>query len=57
VTSDADPRMLVERALDQTAAVIEAIPVGLAGAPTPCPACDVRALDAYLVPSQLPGSR
>jgi len=38
MTSDADIRGLLERALGQAAAVIAAIPPGAAGAATPCPA-------------------
>src|SRR5207302_1836317 len=41
------------RALDQTAAVIAAIPAGLAGAATPCPGWDVRALVRHLIGQDL----
>jgi Mycothiol maleylpyruvate isomerase N-terminal domain len=44
VTADTDIRDLVARALEQTAAIIAAIPADAAGAPTPCPDWDVRAL-------------
>jgi uncharacterized protein (TIGR03086 family) len=53
VTSDTDIRVLLARALEQTAAVIAAIPAGLAGAPTPCPAWDVQALVRHLVGQDL----
>jgi uncharacterized protein (TIGR03086 family) len=49
VTSDGDTLALLERALDQTAAIIAAIPAGQAGLPTPCPGWDVRALVRHLV--------
>lgn len=53
MTSDPDIRVLVGRALEQAAAVIAAIPAALAGAPTPCPAWDVRALVRHLVGQDL----
>jgi uncharacterized protein (TIGR03086 family) len=49
VTSDTDTLTLLERALDQTAAVIAAIPAGQAGLPTPCPGWDVRTLVRHVV--------
>jgi uncharacterized protein (TIGR03086 family) len=49
VTSDTDTLALLERALDQTAAIIAAIPASQAGLPTPCPGWDVRALVRHLV--------
>jgi uncharacterized protein (TIGR03086 family) len=49
VTSDEDTLALLERALDQTAAIITAIPPGQANLPTPCPGWDVRALVRHLV--------
>ena len=53
MTSDTDIRVLLARALEQTAAVIAAIPAGLAGAPTPCPAWNVQALVRHLVGQDL----
>jgi uncharacterized protein (TIGR03086 family) len=49
VTSDGDRLTLLERALDQTAAIIAAIPAGQADLPTPCPDWDVRALVRHVV--------
>ena len=49
VTSDGDTLALLERALDQTAAIIGAIPASQSGLPTPCPDWDVRALVRHLV--------
>jgi uncharacterized protein (TIGR03086 family) len=49
VTSDEDTLALLERALDQTAAIITAIPPGQANLPTPCTGWDVRALVRHLV--------
>jgi uncharacterized protein (TIGR03086 family) len=49
VTSDGDTLALLERALDQTGAVIAAIPAGQAGLPTPCPGWDVRTLVRHVV--------
>ena len=49
VTSDGDTLALLERALDQTAAIIAAIPADQAGLPTPCPDWDVRALVRHVV--------
>jgi len=45
--------MLVERALDQTAALIAAIDASQAGLATPCPAWDVRALVRHLAAQDL----
>jgi len=53
MTSDADIRGLLERALGQVAAVIAAIAPGAAGAATPCPAWDVQALVRHLVGQDL----
>jgi uncharacterized protein (TIGR03086 family) len=53
VTSDADVLMLVGRALDQTGAIIAAIPVGQAGLATPCPVWDVRTLVRHVVGQDL----
>src|SRR6185312_4449573 len=53
VTSDGDTLALLERALDQTAAIITAIPPGQAGLPTPCPGWDVRTLVRHLVGQDL----
>jgi len=53
VTSDSDIGLLVGRALDQTAAVIAAIPAGLAGAATPCPGWNERALVRHLIGQDL----
>src|SRR2546430_7746255 len=49
MTSDRDTLALLERALDQTAAVIAAIRAGQSGLPTPCPDWDVRALGRHLI--------
>jgi len=49
MTSDRDTLALLEQALDQTAAVIAAIPAGQSGLPTPCPDWDVRALVRHLI--------
>ena len=49
MTSDGDTLALLERALDQTAAVIAAIPASQSGLPTPCPDWDVRALVRHLI--------
>ena len=49
MTSDTDTLTFIQRALDQMTAVIEAIPAGLAGAPTPCPDWDVRALVRHVM--------
>jgi uncharacterized protein (TIGR03086 family) len=49
VTSDEDTVALLERALDQTAAIIAAIPGSQSGLATPCPAWDVRTLVRHLV--------
>ncbi len=53
MTSDTDTVVLVERALDQTAAIIAAIPGGQAGLATPCPDWDVRALVRHLAGQDL----
>jgi hypothetical protein len=44
MTSNADTVALLERALEQTAAIIAAIPASQAGLATPCPGWDVAAL-------------
>ncbi|PSJ24771.1 TIGR03086 family protein [Streptosporangium nondiastaticum] len=44
-----DPRPLVERAVAQVAALIEAVPAERLGDPTPCADFDVRALLEHLV--------
>src|SRR2546430_16941252 len=49
MTSDRDTLALLEQALDQTAAIIAAIPAGQSGLPTPCPDWDVRALVRHLI--------
>jgi len=49
VTSNGDTLALLERALDQTAAIIAAIPASQADLPTPCPDWDVRALVRHVV--------
>ena len=48
VTDGADPLTLLERALQQTAAIIAAIPSEQAGLATPCPEWDVRTLVRHL---------
>ena len=53
VTDGADPLTLLERALEQTAAIIAAIPSGQAGLATPCPEWDVRTLVRHLVGQDL----
>jgi len=53
VTSPTDPVELLERALDQTAEVIAAIPPDEGGLATPCPAWDVDALVRHLVGQDL----
>jgi uncharacterized protein (TIGR03086 family) len=53
VTSDTDTLALLERALDQTAAIIAAIPAAQAGLPTPCSDWDVRALVRHLTGQDL----
>jgi uncharacterized protein (TIGR03086 family) len=49
MTSDTDTLALLERAVDQTAAIIAAIPPSQAGLPTPCPGWDVRTLVRHLI--------
>ncbi len=49
MTSDRDTLAPLEQALDQTAAVIAAIPASQSGLPTPCPDWDVRALVRHLI--------
>jgi len=53
MTSDTGPLALLERALDQTAAIIAAIPASQAGLPTPCSDWDVRALVHHLTGQDL----
>lgn len=53
MTSDADTVALLERALDQTAAIIAAIPASEAGLATPCPGWDVAALVRHLTGQDL----
>jgi uncharacterized protein (TIGR03086 family) len=53
VTDGADRLTLLERALEQTAAVIAAIPSGQADLATPCQDWDVRALVHHLVGQDL----
>jgi uncharacterized protein (TIGR03086 family) len=53
VTSDTDTLALLERALDQTAAIIAAIPASQSGLPTPCSDWDVRALVHHLTGQDL----
>ncbi|MBV9384304.1 MAG: TIGR03086 family protein [Streptosporangiaceae bacterium] len=53
VARDTDARPLLERALDQTAGIIAAIPASLAGAATPCPDWDVRAVVRHVVGQDL----
>lgn len=53
VTPDPDIRVLIERALEQTAVVIAAILAAQAGAATPCPAWDVRALVRHVARQDL----
>jgi uncharacterized protein (TIGR03086 family) len=53
VTSDTDTLTLLERALDQTATIIAAIPATQAGLPTPCADWDVRALVRHLTTQDL----
>jgi uncharacterized protein (TIGR03086 family) len=53
VTSDTDTLVLLEHALEQTAAIIAAIRGGQAGLATPCPGWDVRALVRHLVGQDL----
>jgi len=53
MTDGADPLTLLERALEQTAAIIAAIPAGQAGLATPCPEWDVRTLVRHLVGQDL----
>jgi uncharacterized protein (TIGR03086 family) len=53
MTSDSDTVAMVSRALDQAAAVIEAIPAGQAGLATPCSDWDVQALVRHLIGQDL----
>jgi uncharacterized protein (TIGR03086 family) len=53
VTSGGETPALLGRALDQTAAVISAIPVSQAQLATPCPGWDVRALVRHLIGQDL----
>ena len=53
MTSDADTVALLERALDQTAAIIAAISASEAGLATPCPGWDVAALVRHLTGQDL----
>lgn len=53
VTSSRDTVALIGKALDQTAAIISAIPAGQYGLATPCPAWDVRALVRHLAGQDL----
>ena len=53
MTSDNDTVALLERALDQTAAIIGAIGAGQATLATPCPDWDVRALVRHVIGQDL----
>jgi Mycothiol maleylpyruvate isomerase N-terminal domain len=53
VTDDPGSLTLLERALEQTAAIIAVIPAGQACLATPCPGWDVRALVRHLVGQDL----
>jgi len=53
VTDGTGTLALLERALEQTAAIIAAIPGGQAGLATPCPGWDVRTLVRHLVGQDL----
>ena len=53
MTYGADTLTLLERALEQTAAIIAAIPDGQAGLATPCPDWDVGTLVRHLVGQDL----
>jgi uncharacterized protein (TIGR03086 family) len=53
MTSDADTVALLERALEQTAAIVAAIPASQAGLATPCPGWDVAALVRHLTGQDL----
>ena len=53
VTDGADRLTLLERVLEQTAAIIEAIAPGQADLATPCPGWDVRTLVRHLVGQDL----
>jgi uncharacterized protein (TIGR03086 family) len=54
VNAESHTVTLVERALDQTAAIIAAVSPEHARLPTPCPSWDVRALVQHLVMQDLP---
>src|SRR5260370_29957787 len=53
MTSDADTVALLERALEQTAAIIAAMSASEAGLATPCPGSDVPALVRHLTGQDL----
>jgi len=53
MTSDGDTVALLGRALEQTAAIIAAIPVSQAGLATPCPGWDVAMLVRHLTAQDL----
>jgi uncharacterized protein (TIGR03086 family) len=53
VTRDTDALTLLKRALEQTAAIIAAIPAEQSGLATPCPGWDVRALVRHLAGQDL----
>ncbi|MFF7727467.1 TIGR03086 family metal-binding protein [Streptomyces sp. NPDC008001] len=52
-----DPRPLLERAVAQIAALIEAVPAERLGDPTPCTEFDVRALLGHLVAGAIDGAQ
>jgi len=53
MTSEPEPLWLIEQALDQTAAVIQAVAPGQASWPTPCRDWDVHALVTHLAGQDL----
>src|SRR5215471_15368281 len=53
MTPDAYTVALLDRALDQTAALIAAIKAGQTGLPTPCAGWDVRALVSHVAGQDL----